>query len=824
MLDGKDMLPASSRHVGRSIRRPEDSDILRGAGRFIADIELPGACEVHIVRSTEPHALIKAFDTDAASRAPGVVAVLTGYDIPFADNRLPCIDMLQDTHDVRQRLLPVDRVRYVGEPVAVVVAEDRYRAEDAAELIRIDYEPLPVVTSADDGAKAEAHLLYPEFNSNTVYRTTQRDGDPETAFSQAEMVLKETFKFHRHFAAPLETRGVLATVSLTDGRLHVWCTTQIPHATRNAIATSLGIPRDQIHVIAPRLGGGFGSKENVYPEEILVPKIAAMLRRPLRWLEDRREHFVASVHAREESVAVEAAVTRDGLITAIKLDCLADIGAAFATVTNTVPTLLGAMVRGPYRVPALDARLSSVVTNKVPLNVFRGAGHPQAVLVMERLLDVAADALQIDRAEIRRRNLLRPEELPLERHALDCIGARRIIYDEGDYPRCFEMALSEAEYSNFERERASAKERGKYLGIGLSNHVEMTAIGPYEDARVALGADGRVTVFSPMVPMGQGPETIQRQIVADELGLPIASIDIRFGSTDDLSDAMGAFASRGAAIGGAVVRMAASKLKEKILDRLTEQLNCRRSDLTWQSGGVSSPFLSNGHITLDGIASRLWGGSDGLRIEALARIEDIKPSYSYATHIAVVEIDTETFEISIPRYVVAHDCGAMINPLLVEGQIVGGVVQGLGGILREHLAYDKGGRLLTTRLMDYVLPGVTDLPVDFRLSHLETPSSFAPNNVRGVGEGGVTGCLAAIATGVADALRSSGVRNPGYGPFLPHHILRMLSENTALEMPREVKRQGVATGNGHTPRSIRNWIATSALLRVFWASRNGRKH
>jgi carbon-monoxide dehydrogenase large subunit len=561
-----------------------------------------------------------------------------------------------------------------------------------------------------------------------------------------------------------------------DQRLNVWSTSQIPYMARGAICLALGLPPSRVRVMAPRLGGGFGSKENVYPEEIIVPAVAMMLGRKVRWLEDRREHFTASVHAREETVQVEASVDVDGNITAIKLDCITDIGAAFTVVGNTVTTLMGAMIRGPYRVPGLDARMRSVVTNKVPLNVFRGAGHPQAVLIMERLLDLAAERLGLDRAEIRRRNLLSPEELPLDRSATDCIGARRIVYDEGRYETCFAMALEQAGYAGIAAEKKAARARGKALGIGFSNHVEMTAIGPHEEARVMLGPQGRIIVFSPIVPMGQGSEITQRQIVADELGIPIEQIDIRFGNTDDLTDAVGAFASRGAAIGGAVIRLAARGLKDAIIDRYAQVTNASRQDLEWTRDGLTGPFLANSPATLPEISARLGVRDAGSSVEATFRLNDIKPSYSYAAHVAIVEIDLETLKISIPRYAVAHDCGTVINPLLVEGQIVGGVIQGLGGLLREHLRYDDVGRLLTSRLMDYVLPGVSDVPSDFRLGHIETPSSFAPFNVRGVGEGGVTGCYGAIATAMADALAEHGVTIAGSGPYSPSFLFGLLAD------------------------------------------------
>jgi aerobic carbon-monoxide dehydrogenase large subunit len=764
------------KYVGRAIRRSEDSGILRGEGGFLADIDLAGALEIHFVRSTEAHATIDRIHLDKALASPGVVAIYTGNDIAFADDHVLCIDMLPTTLDVRQRVLPKDRVRYVGEIIAVVVAEDRYLAEDAADLVRIDYGRLEPVLDTAAATRQGAQLLYPELGTNVVFETTHFDGSPDKAFAEAHLVLAETFDFHRLFAVPLETRGVLATVSPEDGRLLVWSTSQIPQITRGVLSFALGLPKESIRVTAPRLGGGFGCKENIYPEEIIIPKIADMLKRPVRWLEDRREHFISATHAREETVDVQAAVDPDGNITAIRLQCTTDIGSAFAIVTNTVTTMMGAMVRGPYRVPSLDAKMRSVVTNKVPLNVFRGAGHPQGVLVMERLLDIAAERLGIDRAEIRFRNLLRCDELPLDRNESTCLGAKRIIYDEGDYSRCFETAVADFDYASFEKRRSKAAAEGKYLGVGFSNHVEQTAIGPYEDARVRLGLDGQLTVFSPIVPMGQGTEITLRQIAADEIGLPIDAIEIRFGDSDELPDAIGAFASRGAAVGGSAVRQATRALKETVLDRFAEQLNCSRAELVWQDDGIQGPSLTDGPLSLHAVLDQLRTTS-AETIEAKFRVENIDATYSYAAHVAEVEIDMDTLKIAVPRYVVAHDCGTVINPLLVEGQIVGGVVQGLGGMLRESLAYDAEGKPTCRCLMDYVLPGISDMPRDLRIHHMETPSSLAQFGVRGVGEGGVTGCYGAIATAVAHALGLAGRRFNSSGPYLPS---RLFAERTVL--------------------------------------------
>jgi carbon-monoxide dehydrogenase large subunit len=554
--------------------------------------------------------------------------------------------------------------------------------------------------------------------------------------------------------------------------------TQLPQVLRTVVAGALGMEPERIRVTAPRLGGGFGCKEMVYPEEILVPATARKLRRAVRWLEDRREHFASATHAREETVDAEAVVTKDGVFVGLRLTGWANIGAAFGLVGNTPITAMGAMVRGPYRIPNLDARMISVVTNKTPLNVLRGAGAPQAAVVMERLLDGAAHRLRIDRAEVRRRNLIQPKELPLDRGATGFANAHHIIYDEADYPRCLEAALDLADYKTFERERSSALSRGTLLGMGISMYVEITGVGPYETARVALQADGTVLLYSSIMPVGQGSETTQRQLVAEELGVAIEQVFIRQGDTDEVPDAVGTFASRGAASGGATGRMAARALVKEILARFASELGCEASALSWDGGGVVIADSAEEFIPLAEIPARLAAlrrEAEPVRIETSSRLEIPRPSYSYATHIAVVEIDPETGAIRIPRYVVSHDCGRIVNPLLVEGQIVGGTVQGIGEVLRENVAYDSGGRLQTRALMDYVLPGASDAPAEFKLHHVETPTSFNPFGMRGVGEGGTIGAHAAVATAVADALRDYDLGVDGSGPFTPSRVMEVLS-------------------------------------------------
>jgi carbon-monoxide dehydrogenase large subunit len=771
--------PGSRRYVGKAVLRREDEELLQGRGGFLPDIAAPNAAEICIVRSTEPHAIVRAIRKERALASPGVIAVMAADDLDLVNDVLPCLDMIPGTLDVRQRVIARDRVRYIGQPVAVVVAENRYLAEDAAALVEIEYESLLPVIDHMAAMNPGAPLLYPELGTNIVYQVKQTDGNPDFAARENDLVIRRRYQFHRQTAVPLETRGVTAKLIDNGERLHVESCTQLPQVLRSVLAGAFGIGLEKVRVTAPRLGGGFGCKEMVYPEEILVPAVARKLQRPVRWLEDRREHFASAMHAREETIDAEAVVAPDGTIVGLRLTGWANIGAAFGFVGNTPITAMGAMVRGPYRVPNLDARMYSVVTNKTPLNVLRGAGGPQATLVMERLLDEAARGLGMDRAEIRRRNLIQPNELPLDRGRTGFANSHHIIYDEGDYPRCFEAGLNLAEYENFESDRKAAATRGKLRGLGISMYVEITAVGPYETARIALLPDGTILLYSSIMPVGQGSETTQRQLVAEELGVTMEQVAIRQGDTDEVPDAVGTFASRGAAAGGAAGRMAARELVKTILSCFAEVPDCDPSGLRWEGGGVVILGLTQEFIPLSEIPARLAafrGDREPRRIEARHRIEIPRPSYSYATHIAVVEIDPETGALKIPRYIVAHDCGRIVNPLLVEGQIVGGVVQGIGAVLRENMVYDANGRLQTRALMDYVLPGASDCPADFKLWHMETPTSFNPFGIRGVGEGGSIGAHAAVANAVADALRDYDVAVDGSGPFTPTWIMEALSK------------------------------------------------
>jgi len=779
----------SREYIGKRVLRAEDIELLRGRGGFLADLPAPHAAEICMVRSTEAHAMVRAIRKERALASPGVIAILAAGDLDLVDDALPCVDMIPGTLDARHRVIARDRVRYVGQVVALVVAENRYLAEDAAALVEIEYESLPPVTDHMAAKNPGAPLLYPELGTNVVYQVTQCDGNADFAARDGDLVIRKRYEFHRQIAVPLEPRGVTAKLIDDGQRLHVESCTQLPQVLRLAVAGALGLALDHVRVTVPRLGGGFGCKEMVYPEEILVPAATRKLQRPLRWLEDRREHFASATHAREETVDAEAVVAPDGTFLGLRLTGWCNIGAAYGFVGNTPITAMGAMVRGPYRVPNLDAQMFSVVTNKTPLNVLRGAGGPQAALVMERLLDEAASILAIDRAEIRRRNLIQPGELPLDRGRTGFAGSYHTVYDEGDYPRCLEAGLRLAEYENFESQRKAAAACGKLRGMGIAMYVEITAVGPYETARIALQPDGTILLFSSIMPVGQGSETTQRQLVAEELGISMEQVAIRQGDTDEVPDAVGTFASRGAAAGGAAGRMVARELVKKILCCFAAALHCEPASLRWECGGVMVSMPSEEFIPLSKIPTRLAllrEEREPRRIDAKHRIEIPKPSYSYATHVAVVEIDPQTGQLKIPQYTVAHDCGRIVNPLLVEGQIVGGVVQGIGAVLREQLVYDSEGHLLTRAMMDYVLPGASDTPAEFNLWHMETPTGFNPFGMRGVGEGGTIGSHAAIANAVADALRDYDVAVDGSGPFTPTWIMEALSRPPRAAIPSRV--------------------------------------
>jgi carbon-monoxide dehydrogenase large subunit len=597
-------------------------------------------------------------------------------------------------------------------------------------------------------------------------------GDPDRAFADAAVVVEQDFSFPRVIACSMETRGAIARLEADTGRYLIHSSTQIPQLLRDELIRITGLPRERLRVIAPAVGGGFGAKEAIYPEEILVLLAAIRFGTPVCWIEDRAESFSATVHGREEQLRVRAALDDCGIVTAIDVDCLADIGGAYSLLSNT-PGAAIATLRGPYRIPNFRSRVRSVITNKTPLNVYRGAGYPQATLAMERMMDLAAARIGLDRAEIRRRNLLQPNELPADR-GVGYPGCERIVFDSGDFPACLDSTLEAIGYAGFQARRHAAAP-GQALGLGLSFVVEMTATGPAEPARLRLGADGRLELLSGITPIGQGSETTLVQILAAYLGLPEDTIVFRAGDTDDVPDAPGTFASRGATMGGNAACAAAAVFISKARALLAELRGVSMESIVWEGGRLREQGATHERITLQclGRLAQASGIDATERLEAHARFEDAGISYASGCHAAVVTVDIATGIVRVLDYAVTHDCGRVANPTLVDGQIMGGVVQGLGAALFEALQYDSDGLLLSRGFGEYVLPTAATAP-RFVLRHIETPSPLNPLGMKGAGEAGCTGAAAAIVNAIADALSPFGATTAGSGPYSPAHVRALL--------------------------------------------------
>jgi carbon-monoxide dehydrogenase large subunit len=757
------------------MRRREDPSLLTGKGVYLADLIRPGMAAMRVIRSPLAHARIRRIDFSAIIHHPDCLGFMSAADLPAAIGVLPAMDLVETSAPVHQRVLAQDIVRFAGEPVAVVLARDEYLAEDLAERVVVDYEPLPSVMNVHAGIEAHAPLLYPEHGSNIVHETTQRVGDPDGAFAAAAAIIEETFTFRRLMGSPLETRGAMATLEPDSARYVLHSSTQIPQVLRTELSRITGVSLEHLRVVSPRIGGGFGCKEAVYPEEVLLLLALQKFRFPVYWIEDRTESFCATVHGREQSMHVRAALDADGIVTALEAECLADIGAAYALFSNT-PSAAVAMLRGPYRIPHFRSRARSVVTNKTPLNVYRGAGYPQATLAMERVMDLAAAALRIDRAEIRRRNLLQPQAFPVER-GVAYPGCGPVVYDSGNFPAVLDSTLEAIGYQDFPARRAQSTGEVS-LGLGLSFVVEMTSGGGVEPARLKLLPNGRLQLLSGITAIGQGSETTLAQILSDHLGVPADMVEVLAGDTDDSPNAPGTFASRGATMGGNAACNAGDALIRQARELAAELKGVSVEDIAWKNG-VLLERSTDAPLTL--MSLMLEAAARGLeparRLDVTARFDDSGIGFASACHAAVVSVDRGTGAIRVLDYAVTHDCGRIANPLLVDGQIMGGVIQGLGGCLFEALEYTEAGLPLSKGYMDYVLPTAATAP-RFILRHIETPSPLNPLGMKGAGEAGCSGAAGAIVNAIADALGPKVTLPGGSGPFTPaliHEVLRNAS-------------------------------------------------
>jgi carbon-monoxide dehydrogenase large subunit len=762
--------------IGRSLPRREDDPLLRGAGRFVADIARPGQLHAHFVRSPHAHARLLGIDAAAALALPGVAGVFTHDDVPTG----PLPPFLWDTPPAKlvaalrphlrpchPPLLPADRVRFAGQAVAVVLAADRYLAEDAAELVEVDYEPLPAVVDPEAALAPGTPVVHDGWDDNVAVRFEVRTGDADAALRRADVVVRERFAIQRQAPLPLETRGVLAEYDQGGGLLTLWSTTQNAHPLRRAVSRVAGLAPERVRVVAPDVGGGFGGKGVLYPEDLIVGLLALRTGRPVKWVEDRAEHLRSAIHAREQVHDVELALDREGRILALRDRFLVDSG-AFNPLGLVIPYNTIAHLQGPYRVPSLQAVATAVLTNKVPAAPYRGAGRPEAVFAVERAIERAARALDLDPVELRLRNLLRPDELPLRAGILYRDG-EPLVLDGGDYPAALRRA---AELAGYDDARAAAADQpgGRRLGVGVACYVEGTGIGPFEGAAVRVDREGRVLVHTGACSQGQGHATVLAQVCAERLGVDPGAVTVVGGDTAGLERGWGTVASRSAVVAGNAVAAAALTVREQALRQAAALLEAAEADLVVRDGRVAVAGAPERGVDLGEVARAAEAGGTGLA--ATEYFEPPTVTWANGAHAAVVEVDPDTGEVRVLRYAVVHDCGRPINPAIVDGQVRGGVAQGIGGALFEELVYDEEGQLLCGTLADYLVPTSGEVP-PITLAHMETPSPLNPLGVKGVGEGGAIPVPAAIANAVEDALAPLGtvVRRT---PLSPAYVRSLL--------------------------------------------------
>ncbi|HEY3118730.1 MAG TPA: xanthine dehydrogenase family protein molybdopterin-binding subunit [Chloroflexota bacterium] len=745
-------------YIGQSVRRREDLRLLRGQGLFVADVRVPGMAHAAVLRSPLAHARVTRVDLSAARAMRGVLAAQNYADLGGMA-KLPMLVPHPSLYSQSPYPLARDRVRYVGEPVAVVAAESAYLAEDALELIEVDYEPLPVVLDAEQALEPGTTLLHDDMDTNLASTIAQTVGDPDRAFAEADLVIKHNFRFGRLAGQPMETRGVVANYERTKvgGHFTIWNSTQAPHTARRVISELLRVPQHAVRVIAPDVGGGFGVKGRVYPEEILVPFLARLLDRPVRWISDRREDLLASTQAREQIHHLEVAARADGTILGVRDRYTVDLGAysPFGVVVainaqNTLP--------GPYKIRNYQAEMRAVYTNKMPMAPYRAAGRPPAVFAMEHALDLVARKLGLDPAEVRFRNFVQPDEFPYKLGLIDRDGSE-LTYDSGNYPECLRRVLDLIDVKRFRAEQTAAREQGRHLGLGIGCYVESTGRGPYEGATVRVEPSGQVVVESGASPQGQGHDTILAQICADRLGVDIDAITVFTGDSDAIGMGIGTFASRTAVVAGNAVSGAAGAVKQKALQVAAQMLDESPEDLAIDEGVISVRGVPDKTISLARVAQVVTAPPPafifpaGLEpgLEATHFYHPTANTYSNGVHAAVVEVDPETAIVRVLRYAVVHDCGTVINPMILDGQVRGGVAQGIGNALYEEIVLDEQGQPLTTSFMSYLLPTAMEVP-SIAVAHLETPSPVNPEGIKGAGEGGTMPVPAVIANAIEDAL------------------------------------------------------------------------
>lgn len=760
--------------VGKKIRRREDPRLITGTATYVDDVKMPGMHHACIVRSPHAAARIKRLNVAPALERPGVVAVFTGEDVKDLPS-VPCVAQLPGLRQPFHHMLAQDRVYFVGHPVAVVVARDRYIAADAADAVEAEYEELPPIADPEKALTPGAPAVHPQWPDNTAFTFHQEGGNVEQAFAEADVVVKQRITSQRLIPTAMETRGVVADWHVAEKSLTLYSSSQAPHLLRSLLASLFGIPENRLRVIAPEVGGGFGSKIDIYPEDMLMTFVSQRINKPVKWVESRRENFMCTIHGRGHVDFYELAAKRDGTMLGLKLKIIQDLGAYLQLLTPAIPTLSVLMMPGLYRFQNISADVIGAFTNCVPTDAYRGAGRPEATHGIERMVDILAAELKMDPAELRMKNFVRNEEFPFA-------TATGLAYDSGNYALPLQTAMDTVEYSKLRQEQQEFRAQGKLLGIGMSAYGEICAFGPtpatptggWESATVKIEPSGKVTVLTGASPHGQGEETTFAQITADELGVGIDDVIVLHGDTALVQYGIGTFGSRGTAIGGTAVYYALQELKDKIKKFGATLLN---SDRVTLAGGACIDENSGKSVSFAEIAKAAYypmklppNTQPGL--VATYFWEPPNFTFPFGAHIVITEVDRETGEIAIRRYVAVDDCGKIINPLLVDGQVHGGVAQGLGQALWEQAIYGENGQLLTGELTDYAVPRAHMMPW-IESAHTETPSPVNPLGVKGVGEAGTIGCSPAVVNSVVDALSPLGVRHIDM-PLTPEKIWRLL--------------------------------------------------
>ncbi|MFS0691556.1 xanthine dehydrogenase family protein molybdopterin-binding subunit [Streptomyces nitrosporeus] len=774
--------------IGRPVPRVEDDRLLRGRGRYVDDIALPGALEAAFLRSPHAHARIDSVDVSAALAAPGVLAVWTGADLADLPPMLnkeelripPGLAALLDPV-VRMTPMPLlarEKVLYVGQPVAVVFAENRYLAEDALELVEVAYTPLDVLVDPELSLGAGAPLLHPDLPDNTAVAVAARTGDPDAAFAGAHTVVRERFEAHRYVASPIETRAVSAQVDPYSGRLTIWSGTQTPHRVRDAVAHTLGLEPSSVRVVAADVGGGFGQKGVLYVEELVVPQAARVLGRPVLWREDRNENLTAASHAREQIHHIELAADAEGRIVGVRDRILVNFG-AYNMTGLVVPYNSLCHLLGPYRVPNVDIEVTGVLTNTTFSTPYRGAGRPEAVFAMERAMDRLAAELGLTPEELRARNLVGPEEMPYATGLVDRSGNPQ-SYDSGDFPELLRRAVAKADVAGVRARQREGARDGRHLGIGFAMYIEATGLGPFETARIDLAPSGRVRLAIGAPSQGQGHRTSMAQIAADAIGVPLDVIDVTGGDTEATPFGVGTIASRALVNAGNATHRAGRLVREKIIEAAARRLGLPADGLVLSEGVVTPKEPGGPSIGLPELAGRAplpgtpepTDGRHGTEISETVHFRPPGFAVASGAHAAVVEVDEHTGAVEILHYVVVHDAGNIVNPMIAEGQVTGGIAQGIGGALYEEMVYGPDGQPRTGTYMDYLVPTSSEIP-DLDMDELFTPSPMNDLGVKGLGEGGAIAPQAVLANAVEDALRSFGpvVRR---GPLSPSRVRELI--------------------------------------------------